>query len=124
MHVCIKHTSDATQYTPTTCRKVCMLTFNRANDLLMDTDLETIIDTNDIRLIWSNWKKIFLDIVDECIPTSFFPNRENPRKDIIQLMHKRNNLFKKAKDSNHPNDVQKLKAIQNNKIVSKLRSSS
>jgi len=56
---------------------ISMLTFNRANDLLMDIDLETIIDTNDIRLIWSNWKKIFLDIMDECIPTSVLPNREN-----------------------------------------------
>ena len=69
----------------------------------MDVDLETIIDPNDIQSTWSNWKKIFLDIMDECIPTSILSNRKNLpwlTKDIIQLIHKRNNLFKKAKDSN------------------------
>ena len=37
-------------------------------------------------------------------------------------MRKRNNLFKKAKDSNDPNDLQQFKAIRN-KVVSKIRSS-
>ena len=37
-------------------------------------------------------------------------------------MHKRNNLFKKAKLSNDPKDLQKFKATRN-KVVSKLRSS-
>ena len=43
----------------------------------MDVDLETVIDPNDIQLTWSNWKKIFLDIMDECIPTSILPIRKN-----------------------------------------------
>ena len=84
----------------------------------MDVNLETVIDPNDIQSIWSNWKKIFLDIMDECIP--FLPNRKNLlwlTKDIIQLICKRNNLFKKAKDSNDSKDLQKFK------VVSKLRSS-
>jgi len=37
-------------------------------------------------------------------------------------MRKRNNLFKKAKDSNDPNDLQQFKAIRN-KDVSTIRSS-
>ena len=103
LHVCIKHTSDTTQYTPTTRRKIWRYKhadFNRANDLLMDVDLESIINPYDIQSTWSNWKKIFLDIMDECIPTSILPNRKNLpwlTKDIIQLICKRNNLFKKQK---------------------------
>ena len=128
LHVCIKHTSDTTQYTPTTCRKIWRYKhadFNRANDLLMDVDLESIINPYDIQSTWSNWKKIFLDIMDECIPTSILPNRKNLpwlTKDIIQLIRKRNNLFKKAKDSNDPIDLQLFKATRN-RVVSKLRSS-
>ena len=41
----------------------------------MDVDLETIIDPNDIQSTWSNWK-IFLDIMDKCIPKSILPNRK------------------------------------------------
>ena len=91
----------------------------------MDVDLETIIDPNDIQSTWSNWKKIFLDIMDECMPTFILRNRKNLpwlTKDIIQLMRKINNLFKKAKVSNDPKDLQQFKATQN-KVVSKLRSS-
>ena len=50
---------------------------NGANDLLLDVDLESIINPYDIQSTWSNWKKIFLDIMDECIPTSILPNRKN-----------------------------------------------
>ena len=79
----------------------------------MDVDLEAIIDPNDIQLTWSNWKKkIFLDIMDECIPISIVPIRKNLpwlTKDIIQLMRKRNNLFKKARVSNDPKDLQQFK---------------
>ena len=41
-------------------------------------------------------------------------------KDIIQLMQKRNNLFRKAKDSSDPKDLQQFKATRN-EVVSKLR---
>ena len=79
----------------------------------MYVDLEAIIDPNDIQLTWSNWKKkVFLDIMDECIPTSIVPIRKNLpwlTKDIIQLMRKRNNLFKKARVSNDPKDLQQFK---------------
>ena len=128
LHVCIKHTSDTIPQSATTRRKIWRYKhadFNRANDLLMDIDLESIIDPCNIHLTWSNWRKVFLDIMDECIPTSTLPNRKNLpwlTKDIIQLMRKRNNLFKKAKDSNDPNDLQQFKAIRN-KVVSKIRSS-
>ena len=36
----------------------------------MDIDLESIIDPCNIHLTWSNWRKVVLDIMDECIPTS------------------------------------------------------
>ena len=74
LYVSIKHTSDTIQYTPTIRRKIWRYKhadFNRANDLLMDVDLETTIDRNNIQSTWSNWKKIFL------IPTSILFNRKN-----------------------------------------------
>ena len=67
LHVCIKHTSDTTQYTPTTRRKIWRYKhadFNRANDLLIDVDLDSIINPYDIQSTWSNWKEIFLDIMN------------------------------------------------------------
>ena len=67
----------------------------------MDVDLETIIiDPNDIQSTRWNWKKMFLDIMDECIPTSILPNRKDLpwlTKDIIQLIRKMKNLFKQQK---------------------------
>ena len=75
LHVWMKHISDTTQYTPTIWRYK-HADHNRAKDLLMDVDLETIIDSNNIQSTWSNWKKMFVDIMDECIPTSILPNRK------------------------------------------------
>ena len=48
LHVCIKRTSHTTQYI---CRKIWRYKhadFNRANDLLMTVDLDSIIDPKDI----------------------------------------------------------------------------
>ena len=126
--MCVLNTSDTIPQSATTRHKIWRYKhadFNRANDLLMDIDLESITDPCNIHLTWSNWRKVFLDIMDECIPTSRLPNRKNLpwfTKDIIQLMRKRNNLFKIAKDLNDPNDLQQFKAIRN-KVVSKIRSS-
>ena len=78
----------------------------------MDVDLEAIIDPNDIQLTWSNWKKKSIPRHPERIPTSILPIRKNLpwlTKDIIQLIRKRNNLFKKAKVSNDPKDLQQFK---------------
>jgi len=33
--------------------------FDRANDLLMDLDLENIIDPSDMESSWLSWKRIF-----------------------------------------------------------------
>ena len=60
LRVCIKNKSNTTQYTPTIRRKIWRYKhadFNRANDLLMDVDLETLIDPNDM-MITNNWETV------------------------------------------------------------------
>ena len=81
----------------------------------MDVDLETIIDSNDIQSTWSNWKKMFLDTMDECIPISILPNRKDLpwlTNNIIQLICKMNKLFK----SQRLYIINTLKISRNSKV--------
>ena len=88
----------------------------------MNVDPLTIIDCNNIDVFWFNWKNIFMEIMDQCIPSSVLPERKNLpwlTKDIIQGMRKKNSLFKKAKASS---DYQNYKKARN-RIVTQLRES-
>jgi len=99
--------------------------FDKANDLLMDIQPNDVLDYSDIERSWHNWKQVFLGIMEECIPCSTLPNRKNLpwlTKHIIQLIRKRNNLFKRAQRSGDPRDYQSYKEIRN-KVVSGLRTS-
>ena len=99
--------------------------FDKANDLLMDIQPNDVLDYSDIERSWHNWKQVFLGIMEECIPCSTLPNRKNLpwlTKHIIQLIRKRNNLFKRAQRSGDPRDYQSYKEIRN-KVVSELRTS-
>jgi len=99
--------------------------FHKANDLLMDIQPNDVLDYSDIERSWHNWKQVFLGIMEECIPCSTLPNRKNLpwlTKHIIQLIRKRNNLFKRAQRSGDPRDYQSYKEIRN-KVVSELRTS-
>jgi len=71
--------------------------FDRANDLLMDVDLNRIIDPSDMESSWLSWKQEFLRVMDVCIPSStMLDHKSLPwlTKEIIQLIHKRNSSRK------------------------------
>ena len=127
-HGLIVHMKDSHQRTTfnhSTRRKVWQYKhadFDRANDLLMDLDLDNIINPSDMDSSWLSWKQEFLRVMDECIPSSTLPDRKNLpwlTKEIIQLIRKRNFYFKKAQ-KNNPNALQKFKLLRN-KVVTKLR---
>lgn len=64
-----------------------------------------------------------MDVMEECIPMSLLPDRKNlPRltKETIQLIHKRNALFKQAKKEGSSLDYNRFKSVRN-RVVSLLR---
>jgi len=64
---------DPFNYDIKTFRKVWqykLADFDRANDLLMDLDLDNIIDPSDMESSWLSWIQEFLRVMDECIPSS------------------------------------------------------
>ena len=94
------------------------------NDMICDLDLDEIFVENDIQASWSNLKSSFLDIMDSCIPKAILPTRHNLpwlNKEIVQLIRKRNLLFRRAHKSGNKNDQEKFKQLRN-KVVSKLGS--
>jgi len=67
------------------------------------------------------WQERFLAIMEECIPRKVLPPRRNLpclNKGIIQSIRRRNNLFKRAKNS--PKDIGSYKRARN-RVISQLR---
>ena len=97
--------------------------FDLASILLSNLDLDSILDLNDVNLSWNRWKDCFMDVMNRCITTTLLPNRTNLpwlTKSLIQLMRKRNALFRKARDSNDTELWEKYRTVRN-RLVSKLR---
>ena len=77
----------------------------------------------DIQTSWLRFKTAFLDVMEQCIPRSVVPNRQNLpwlTKTIIQMIKKRNYFFKKAHRSGNSVDYLKFKQLRN-RVVSELR---
>ena len=77
----------------------------------------------DVQRRWSQFKAVFLDIMEQCIPKAVLPQRRNLpwlTKEILQLIEKRNYYFKKAHSNRNSSDLLKFKQLRN-KVVSKLR---
>ena len=94
-----------------------------ANDLLCETNFNEILDPTDVQRRWSQFKAVFLDIMEQCIPKAVLPQRRNLpwlTKEILQLIEKRNYYFKKAHSNRNSSDLLKFKQLRN-KVVSKLR---
>ena len=73
--------------------------FDKANELLCDMDLDKILNPYDIQTSWKRFKSAFLDVMEQCIPRSVLPTRNNRpwlTKEIIQLIRRRNHHFRKA----------------------------
>jgi len=89
--------------------------FDRANELLCDMDLNPY----DIQM---SWKPTFLDVMEQCIPRSVLPVRNNLlwlTKVIIQLIRKRNHHFRKATRSDDRDDYLKFRQVRN-RVVTEL----
>ena len=98
--------------------------FERANDLLCDLEIDSIIDPSNIQLSWLQFKSAFLDVMEQCFPTTVLPNRRRNlpwlNKGIIQLIRKRNLYFRKARRNGNKGDRDMFKKLRN-EIVAKLR---
>ena len=73
---------------------------------------------------WENWRKRFLEVMQECIPQKTLPPRHNLlwlSKSLVQLMRKRNQLFSQAKRSKREVDLAKYRKMCN-RVFSQLRS--
>ena len=94
--------------------------WEKAGDLIDSFDWNSLL-SDDINEAWSNWSQKFLSIMNECIPKKKLPNRKNLpwlSKRLINLIKRRNLLYKKAKLTGN---FSKYKAMQN-KVTSELRS--
>ena len=101
------------------------LPFNRANELLTDTNWEQLLDTPDVNQALQNWESIFMSIMESCIPKCTLPRRKNLpwlSKNLKRAMQKRNTLFRRAKSSGSAEIWRKYKGMRN-KVTSMLRDS-
>ena len=74
--------------------------YDLANDLLLDLNIADIVVPNDVNSSWENFNHQFLNIMELCIPSTYLPNRRSKpwlNKHLIQLIRKKNSLFKRAK---------------------------
>ena len=77
--------------------------FDRDKEILAQVSAASVI-VDDVSTSWSNWERLFLDTMENCIPTKILPRRRNlPRllKSIIQCMRKRDMFYRKSKTSPH-----------------------
>ena len=62
-------------------------------------DMEGIIDGNSVEKSWTNWKRAFMSIMEDCIPKAQLPNRRNLpwlTKEIVKSIKKKNYYYRIA----------------------------
>jgi len=93
--------------------------WEKACELIDNTNWDSLF-SDDINFSWSNWQQQFMSIIEECIPKGVLPPRKNLpwlNKNLICAMKKRNQLYKKAKQTG---DFSRYK-LARNRAVSNLR---
>ena len=53
--------------------------------------MDNIIDSNSVEKSWSNWKRTFMSIMEDCVPKAKLPNRRNLTlltKEIVRTIKK------------------------------------
>ena len=116
---------NSTKPTARTVWKYSHADFNRANELLTDTNWEQLLDTPDVNQALQNWESTFMSIMESCIPKCTLPRRKNLpwlSKNLKRAMQKRNTLFRRAKSSGSAEIWRKYKGMRN-KVTSMLRDS-
>ena len=97
--------------------------FDRASELLLSTDWNSLFSSGDINICWLNWKTRFLEVMQLCIPQSTVRSSKNLpwlNKQVIQAIRKRNALFRKTKKCKSPAVFGKYRAAKN-KVTALIR---
>ena len=90
--------------------------YEKACRMIEETDWSNILTGDDISKAAANWTERFLAIMEECIPRRYLRKRRNLpwlSRDILQLIRKRNTLFKKAKRFMKDSHIQQYKKLRN-----------
>ena len=88
--------------------------FNRANQLIDQTDWDSILTDDDIDLATQNWTNKFMEIMHACIPQQTLRKRSNVpwlNSNIVRHIRQRNAAFQAAKRSSKPNAFTKYKKL-------------
>ena len=99
--------------------------FDRANVLLADLDLDSILESGNMNLCWLRWKNAFMKIMRICVPSATLPDISRPpwlTKVILQAIRKRNLFFKRAKGFRQGYYFRRYK-IWRSKVTNLLRTS-
>ena len=112
--------------TPCNSRKVWLYRegdYDKACRMIEESDWNTILAGSDVNKAAENWSDHFLAIMEQCIPQRYLRKRPNLpwlTKHIIQLIRRRNILFKRAKKTRKEAHFAQYKAVRN-KVVGLIR---
>ena len=73
--------------------------FERAQEMLSQIDYNSVV-VEDVNASWKNWERMFLNIMEICIPTTTLPRQKNLpwlSKSILQLIKKEEHVLQKIK---------------------------
>ena len=96
--------------------------FDKANEMLSNTEWDHIIDCSDIDQSLLNWEQCFMNVIAACIPKGAPPKKKNlpwMSKNIRRTILKRNHMYKRAKLSGSCASWNKYKGLRN-KVTSML----
>ena len=77
--------------------------FELANAILESIDWTLVLTGDTINMVWSNWKKIFLSVMETCIPHRKLSKKWNLpwlTSRLKRLMRARDRAYKRAKETN------------------------
>ena len=97
--------------------------FEKASRMIFETDWDALF-SEDVDLYCIQWQQTFLSIMEECIPKKVLPPRRCNlpwlNKTLVQSMHRRNCIFRKAKRTNNALYNSNYKCARN-RVISQLR---
>ena len=97
--------------------------FDKACEILLDIDWDTITNESDIDLCWRNWQKTYLSIISQCVPQKVLPRKKHLpwiSLPILKTIKKRNSLLKKYKCTGNQVTLSQYKFTRN-RVISELR---
>ena len=123
LHLKWKQSAEHVEQQPRTVWRYSFADFERACELIDDTDWVSLLPQDDIDTAAVNWHTRFLEIMHLCIPQQTLRKKKNLpwiTKSILNLMKKRNAAFKVAKRSHDPRAAAKYRHLRN-KVIKVMR---